>query len=436
MRQFLISITALLASMSLLLVGGGLMGTAVSVRLSFDAVDPQIKGLILAAYYIGLVVGSQQAGRVIRHAGHIRAFAIFAAVSTAAILLQGMYVLPAVWFVARVVIGFSTAGIYMVVESWLNERSDPGNRGRVFSVYQIISYVALGLGQFLMHLGDPAGAELFMVVAILFALCLVPVALSRASNPPEPTPHTPMALRQTVTGAPLAAWTCFASGLISGAIFTLTPAFGVRLGLDVGAVATLMASLILGGVVLQWPIGHLSDRYGRRPVILAVGFISAMLAAVIGFAGARMPFEALLVSAAVFGGFSFTFYPLAVSQANDTIASASDFVAIAGALLFLWGIGAAAGPIAAGWVINRTGDPGLFVYVGIVALTTGVVAWILQWESVIARYPYRTLSRTTAVITELDPRAQGDATDPSRAEHERLAATSGDDSEPPVTERP
>ncbi|MDN3518013.1 MFS transporter [Aquisalimonas lutea] len=436
MRQFLISITALLASMALLLIGGGLMGTVVSVRLSFDAVDPQIKGLILAAYYIGLVAGSQQAGRIIRHAGHIRAFAIFAAVSTAAILLQGMYVLPAAWFVARVVIGFSTAGIYMVVESWLNERSDTDNRGRVFSVYQIISYVALGAGQFLMHLGDPAGAELFMVVAVLFALCLVPVALSRASNPPEPTPHTPMALRQTVTGAPLAAWTCLASGLISGAIFTLTPAFGVRLGLDVGAIATLMASLILGGVALQWPIGHLSDRYGRRPVILAVGFIAAVLAAGIGFAGARMPFEALLVSVAVLGGFSFTFYPLAVSQANDTIARASDFVAVAGALLFIWGIGAAAGPIAAGWVINRTGDPGLFVYIGAVALATGAVAWIMRWESALARNPYRTLSRTTAVITELDPRAREDAAEPSATQPGQPAADNGEDITPPAAGRP
>ncbi len=405
MRRFLVSIIALLASMAILLLGGGLMGSLLSIRLSFEAIDPQIKGLILSAYYIGLIVGSQLAGRVIRQAGHIRAFAIFAALSTAAILLQGLYVLPAAWFVLRVCIGFSIAGIYMVVESWLNERADRASRGRVFSLYQIIAYVSLGAGQFLLHLGDPAGAELFMIVGLLFALCLVPVALSRASNPPEPALHVPMALRQTLTGSPLAAWTCLASGLSSGAVFSLTPAFALRLGLDVGGVATLMASLILGGVVLQWPIGQLSDRFGRRPLILFVGAASAVLAAAIAAFSAQVPMAALLVTMAVFGGFSFTFYPLAASQANDTVGAGSDYVAVAAALLFLWGIGAALGPIAGGWAIAWLGGSGLFYYIASLGLITSLAAWAQGTDPAPVYQPYRTMSRTTPVIIELDPRA-------------------------------
>ena len=408
MRRFLVSITALLASMAILLLGGGLMGSLLSIRMSFEAIDPLIKGLVLSAYYVGLVVGSQQAGRIIRQAGHIRAFAIFAALCTAAILLQGLYLLPAAWFLLRVVIGFSTAGIYMVVESWLNERADPASRGRVFSLYQIISYVALGAGQFLLHLGDPAGAELFMVVGLLFALCLVPVALSRASNPPEPSPHVPMALRQTIAGAPLAAWTCLASGLSSGAVFTLTPAFALRLGLDVGGVATLMASLILGGVALQWPIGHFSDRFGRRPLILIVGTASAVLAVAIALLGAQVPMPALLIAMAVFGGFTFTFYPLAVSQANDTLGPGSDFVAVAAALLFLWGIGAATGPVAGGWLIAWLGGSGLFYYLATLGFVTGLAAWVQGADRAAVRQPYRTMTRTSAVIAEMDPRAYDD----------------------------
>ncbi|MCH8504236.1 MAG: MFS transporter [Ectothiorhodospiraceae bacterium] len=414
MRRFLISIIALLASTAILLLGGGLMGSLVSIRLSFEAIDPQIKGLILSAYYIGLVVGSQLAGRVIRQAGHIRAFAIFAAICTAVILLQGLYVLPAAWFVLRVIIGFSIACIYMVVESWLNERADPASRGRVFSLYQIITYVALGAGQFLLHLGDPASAELFMIVGLLFALCLVPVALSQASTPPEPTLHVPMALRQTLTGSPLAAWTCLASGLSSGAVFTLTPAFGLRLGLDVGGVATLMASLILGGVVLQWPIGQLSDRFGRRPLILLVGAATAVLAAAIAGFGAQVPMAALLVAMAVLGGFSYTFYPLAASQANDTVGAGSDYVAVAAALLFLWGIGAALGPIAGGWAIAWLGGPGLFYYIATLGLVTGLAAWSQGTDPAPVYQPYRTMSRTSAVIIDLDPRAhENDAAPPA-----------------------
>ena len=211
-------------------------------------------------------------------------------------------------------------------------------------------------------------------------------------------------LRQTLTGAPLAAWTCLASGLSSGAVFTLTPAFALGLGLDVGGVATLMASLILGGVALQWPIGALSDRFGRRPLILLVGAASAVLAAAIAGFGAQVPMTALLVGVAVFGGFSFTFYPLAVSQANDTVGPGSDFVAVSAALLFLWGIGAALGPIAGGWAIAWLGASGLFYYIAALGLITGLAAWAQGSDPAPVRQPYRTMTRTTAAITDLDPR--------------------------------
>lgn len=416
MRQFLFSIVALLTSVTVLLIGTGLMGTVVSMRLTVEAmtvepIAPWIKGLILSAYYIGLITGSQWAGRIVRHAGHIRAFAIFAAMCTAAVLIQGLSVLPLLWFLLRVLIGFSIAGIYMVVESWLNERADSGSRGRVFSIYQILSYVALGLGQFLLPLGDPAGAELFMAVGILFALCLVPVALSKASTPPEPTPHRPIALRETLVGSPLAVWTCIASGLMSSALFTQTPGFGVRMGLEVAEVSGLMASLFLGGVALQWPIGHLSDRYGRQPLILAVGAAAGVLALVLGLGAPVLPLWALLAVAATLGGFAFTFYPLAVSQANDRIRHGTDFVAVAGALLFLWGVAAALGPILAGFLISATGlSEALFLYLAAIGLTTAVVALLRRRESEQALEPYRTMSRTTPVITELDPRAHPDET--------------------------
>ncbi len=405
MRQILFSIVALLASVTVLLVGNGLMGTLVSVRLTLEAVDPQVRGIIFSAYYVGLVAGSQWAGRIIHHVGHIRAFATFAALCTAAILLQGLVVLPAVWFGLRMLIGFSAAGLYMVVESWLSERASTASRGRVFSVYQILSYVGLGIGQLLLPLGDPASMELFMVVAVLFALCLIPVALSRASTPPEPAPHTPMALRQTIRGSPLATWTCLASGLTSGIIFAVVPAFGIRVGLDLTAVSWLMASLILGGVILQWPIGHLSDYFGRQPLILAVGAATAALCTVIGLYADVLPLWALLVTAASFGGVVFTLYPLAVSQANDRIRSGSGFVAVAAALLFIWGVAAALGPITGGWVMSRFGDEGLFLFMAGIGALTSLAALIFRGESTPAREPYRTMARSTPVIIDLDPRA-------------------------------
>ena len=406
MRQLLVSVIALLASMGLMLLGSGLMGTLLSIRMSLDGVSPLIKGLVLSAFYLGLLVGSQQAGRVIRRVGHIRAFAIFSAVCGASILLHGLYVIPAVWFVLRVAIGFSTAGLYLVVESWLHERSGAMVRGRLFSLYQTVSYAGLGLGQFLLLLGDPAGPSLFMVIAVLFALCLVPVALSRASDPPEPGRHVPMAVGATIRQSPLAAWTCVASGIVSSVVFTLTPAYALSLGLDVGSVTWVMAALILGGGLLQWPIGHLSDQCGRRLMILMVGVMSAATAILIASYGTRMPFVALLGVMAVYGGFAFTYYPLAVSHANDSLASGSDFVTVAGALLFLWGLGASSGPIVLGWLVGEFGQSSLFIVLAGIGLITSVVSVCCRSASQ-PRFAYRAMCNTT-ILVDLDPRTEDD----------------------------
>ncbi len=406
-RQFWVSITALLLSIAVLLLGVGLMGTLLSVRLSFEAMSGQTKGLILSAYYIGLVIGSQKGGWVIRQAGHIRAFAIFAALCTVAILLQGLYVTGLSWFLLRILIGFSTSGIYMVVESWLNERAAPSNRGTVFSAYQIITYGGIGLGQFLMHLGEPRGPELFMIVGVLFALCLVPVALSRASNPPEPLEQARMALGQTWRDSHLAVITCLGAGLFSGAAYTLIPLAALRLELAVSDVAPLMAGLVLGGVALQWPIGHFSDRLGRRPLILMVAAVTTLITVVMVTAAGRVPLLPLVGLAALLGGFSFTLYPLSVALANDS-QDEGNFVGISAALIFLWGVGAAISPILGGAILARTPPGGLFIYMGSISAVVALAALAQRHHFERIRSPFRMMMRSAPTLVELDPRAHKD----------------------------
>jgi len=403
-REFWISITALLMSIAILLFGVGLMGTLLSVRLTFEDIHPQIKGLILSGYYIGLVLGTLQAGWVIRRAGHIRAFAIFAALSTVAILLKGLYVGEFSWVVLRILIGFSICGIYMVVESWLNERAEPAIRGRVFSIYQVISYGAIGLGQLLLPLGDPQGPELFMIVAMLFAFCLIPVALSHVSNPPQPLPKTQMALAKTVRKVPLAVVTCVGAGLLSSACFTLVPIAGLRLGLTVDQIAALMASLILGGVSLQWPIGHMSDTYGRAPVIVGVGFTSMLVAIGMTFAAGLAPMVVIMGLAALLGGLVFTLYPLSVSLANDLLEEAN-FVAVAATLIFLWALGAATGPFLGGYVLGSTPPGGLFAYMATISAAVTIAAICLRAKGLNIRNPFRFMTRNTPIMIDMDPRS-------------------------------
>ncbi len=403
MRQLLISVTALLLSIAVLLFGVGLMGTMLSVRLTLEAFHPQIKGLVLSAYYIGLVLGAYQAGWVIRRAGHIRAFAIFAALSTAAILLQGLYLSAVSWFLLRVLIGFSLSGIFMVVESWLNERSDASNRGVLFSIYQVIYYAAIGAGQFLLYLGDPMGMELFMIVALLFALCLVPVAISQASTPSQPMERTPLAIRQTWRNSHLAFITCAGSGLLTGALMTLLPAAAVRLELTLDMISPLMASLIFGGVLLQWPIGHWSDRFGRRPVIMIVAFATLAVSLALMLILVDLPFWGLMALAALLGGFSFTLYPLAVSLANDALED-GNFVSVSAALIFIWGVAAAFGPILGGWIQGMTPPGGLFGFLAAISALMFVSAWSMDRVTRLIRNPFRTMSRSSPVMMELDPR--------------------------------
>ncbi|WP_018863978.1 MULTISPECIES: MFS transporter [Thioalkalivibrio] len=404
MARLLIPIVALLASVTILVMGSGLMGTLVSTRLSLEAIDPQLKGLIMSAYYIGLVIGAQQGDWVIRRTGHIRAFAIFAAIATVAILLVGLHVDVWAWFALRVVIGFCIAGAYLVVESWLHARTENRTRGRVFSVYQFVAYLGLAAGQPLLNLYEPVSTELFMVVAVLFALCLVPVALTRTGMPQDTPAHKRMKLRQVVTASPLAAMVCVAAGLVSGAAFTLTPVFALRMGLDIAGVSLVMTTLILGGVALQWPIGYFSDRFGRRTLMIVVGggvaLVSLTLVATIG----AVPLWAVLTLAAVFGGLAFTLYPLAVSHANDVL-EPNDFVAVTAALLFLWGLGAVTGPILGGWAIAWLGGPGLLAYMATIGALVALIALLLRRDTAEAREPFRTLTRTTPVIHHLDPRS-------------------------------
>ncbi len=419
-RHILLSISALLISVAILLLGGGLLGTLLSVRMTLEAFDPTITGLVMSAYFFGLMLGAQQAARVIRRAGHIRAFAVFAVITNAAVLGHGLYLDPYLWAALRVLTGFSIAGLYMVIESWLNERATSETRGRIFSVYQVIAYTALGGGQLLLYVGDPSGPDLFMVSALLLGLALIPVSITRAEHP-KPPEHHRMALRATLGHSPLAGIATVGSGLINGAIFAMTPVFGLATGIGVDGIALLMAAIIFGGVLLQWPIGQLSDRLGRRPVLAAVGAGTAIVAVTLAVAD-FLPLTLLIPVAAMFGGVSFTLYPLSVSHANDVL-QPKDFVSVSGTLLFFWGLGATVGPTAAGQVMAYTGPRGLFLFVAGVATLIALAAWLLRAEEVpvdAQEAPFVPVARTTPVISELDP----------RYDEAEFAAPPGDDTPP------
>ncbi len=350
------TIFILLGGFGILLGGVGLLGTLVGVRAATAEFGNLQIGLVMAGYYAGYIIGTLFVPRLIRNVGHVRCFAAFAAVAAAASLGFGLLVEPVTWFVLRVLSGISIVGIYMVVESWLNEQSAGPRRGSIFSLYMMSTLVALGAGQFLLLVGDTSELTLFAVAAILISLGVVPIAITRVTEPRIEL-VVPVQLLELARISPLGMAGALGSGILHGAFWGMTPVFGHRLDFGDGDIALLMSSTVLGGVLLQWPIGHLSDRIDRRSILILTAFATAVAASVISYITVQ-GHPGLVTIGFFYGGLMFTLYSISVAHTNDHLAAGQILEATRG-LLLVFGLGALCGPILGGLAMGIVGPAGL-----------------------------------------------------------------------------
>jgi MFS family permease len=298
------------------------------------------------------------APRLVRKVGHIRVFAALAAVASASILVQGSFVYPIPWAAMRLVSGVCFAGIYVVAESWLNDRANRANRGTLLAIYMLVLYVGLGLAQFLLVLAHPQTTTPFMLVSVLISLAMVPIVVSAHQTPQQAVPMK-VRYRDLYRNSPLGVVAVTVSGMISSTIFSMGPVYARLSGLGTSGVATFMAVSILAAVATQYPVGRLSDRIDRRTVIAIVCTIATLAASsIVVFQG--MPRGLFLAVTAIFSGFVLTLYSLAVSHVNDKL-EPGQMVAASSALLSLNGTAAATGPVLAGTLIAAFGPPAYFV---------------------------------------------------------------------------
>lgn len=406
------SISALLAGVGIMTLGYGFLGTLLAVRMSVEGFATFTSGLVMAAYFLGLVVGSLTADRAVRAVGHIRVFAAFASLFSAATLLHVFFINPWAWGGLRLIEGYCMAGLFLCVESWLNDRATNETRGSVLSMYMITTYLFAGLAQFLLVLGAVEGFFLFAVTSVLASLALLPVALSRSPAPQLPAASV-FGLRRLLEISPVGVGGCFVAGLTSGAFYALGPRFGAVAGLDSMGIAALMGFTIFGGLVFQLPLGRLSDRIDRRRVILGASLFLAVTGAGLSF----LVIESVVASAwhlllvLPFGGMLFALYPLSLAHANDHIAP-QDFVAASGGLILSFSVGATIGPIAASGLMTGIGPSGLFVFIGLWAVVLGVFSWYRVRTTdtlpVDDKTPFQLTPRTALAVTELDPRSEED----------------------------
>jgi MFS family permease len=364
----------LLLGMGVLMLGAGLQSTLLGLRATLEGFPTLVTGLVMSGYYVGYVLGTVIAPPLLRQLGHIRVFATLAAVASVAVLVQGCFVNPLTWGAMRLLSGVCFAGIYVVAESWLNDRASRANRGRVFAVYMLVLYVGLGAAQFLLLLADPQTATPFMLVSVLISLAMVPIVVSAQQVPEHAVPRK-VRLRELYQNSPLGVVAVTVSGLISAIIFSMGPVYARLSGLETRGVAAFMAASILAAVVTQYPVGRLSDRMDRRTVIAAVCALAMILAgSIVAFPG--MPHFLFLSLAALFSGFALTLYSLSVSHVNDKLEPAQ-MVAASSALLLLNGTAAALGPILAGSLIAAFGPP---AYFATLAALSGMLAIYDLWR--------------------------------------------------------
>jgi MFS family permease len=363
----------LLLGMGILMLGAGLQGTEISLRATLEGFAAPVTGAVMSCYYVGYMVGTAAAPRLVRRVGHIRVFAAMAAVASATILVQGLFVHPLPWALLRLVSGFCFAGVYVVAESWLNDRATRATRGALLAIYMAVLYIGLGGAQFLLIPADPRSDTPFMLVAMLISLAMVPILVA-AQRAPEIDLPRKVRYRELYGDSPLGVVTVTVAGMVSSSIFSMGPVYARLSGLDTSGVATFMAVSLLSAVVTQFPVGRLSDRMDRRTVIAAICILATLCAAALA-AFDHMPHALFLLLTALFSGAALTLYSLAVSHVNDHL-EPTQMVAASSALLRLNGFGAAVSPILVGGLIEAFGPNAYFAALaGLTGLLTAYDLW-------------------------------------------------------------
>lgn len=403
MLRLVFPILSLLVSVAFLLAGGGLLSTLLAMRGGVEGFDELTLGLIMSGYFVGFFLGTFVAPLLIRRVGHIRAFAFYAALAAITVLLYPLWVHPVAWALLRVVTGLAVVGLCTVIESWLNSQALPGQRSRIFAVYMVVSLLALASGQLLLDLQPPHSFVLFSVVAILISLAALPVAFTLLPQPAMlPAPRSN--IWQIAGMAPSAAIGAVLSGLMLGAFWGMGPVYALESGLDRSGVGLFMTVTICGGAALQFPIGRFSDRGDRRTTLAAVSAAAAgiaLLAAVLS----PGPGALLFVMYFLFGGLAFALYPLCVAQLLDQL-PAEALLSGCSALLLLNGIGAALGPVAAGFLMQRLGPDSLPAFFALAAGLLAVVTSgrrLFRARQIFHHARFHPMLRTTPAALELLP---------------------------------
>jgi MFS family permease len=357
-----LAILAPILSISILTLGNGFYTTLTTIQVQHFASLGSL-GFISSAYFVGMLLGSYFTQHLIIRIGHIRSFAIFAAVMTVCVLLQAVLNNPWLWATVRAVSGFGLAGLFVIIESWLLAHSQPNTKGRILALYLCVYYLVQTLSQLLLGLPFSNPLFAFILIAILSSLSVLPVALNRCAIPMPETPEH-ISLLYLLKAAPLGAMAALISGVVLGAIYTIQPYFLSLIGSSIQEIAYIMAATVLGGAICQWPVGKLSDRLDRRYMLFAVSFLLVALS-ISAVLINKHSFNLSLIICFLLGGLAFAIYPLGINLATDSVDSAKTTSSVA-MLTVIYGVGSAIGPLLVTRLMSYAGAKGYFIFMIII----------------------------------------------------------------------
>lgn len=386
MFQVLSGAWALLLGMMLLQVGNGMQGTLLGIRGALEGFSTYEMSVVMSSYFVGFLFGSRMAPEMIRRVGHVRVFAALGSMISAVLILYPTIAEPWAWALGRVVIGFCFSGVYVTAESWLNNSATNATRGKALSLYMIVQMIGIVSAQGLMVLADPSGYVLFVIPSVLVSLAFAPILLSVSPTPAFGSTK-PLSLRQIMKISPLGCVGMLLTGGVFAAQFGMSAVYGAEAGLSVGQISAFVASFYVAAVLVQYPLGWLSDRMDRRKLIAGVSLVTGLGATIGMLFGDN--YWLLLVAGFLVGGSSNPLYSLLIAYTNDFL-DHDDMAAAAGGMVFINGLGAIAGPLMVGWMIGLMGPSGYFLYTAL--LMYAMVAYAL----------YRMTQRAAPAVRDTD----------------------------------
>ena len=413
MRTHLPALVAIISATATFSLSNGVLTSMIPIRMGMTGESDFTVSLVATAYSLGFLLGCLRVVRIIRSVGHIRAFAAFAGATAVTTLLLEASAEPTFWFILRMVQGACLAGLFTVADSWINDQTPNRVRGQILSIYFIVLTCALAGGQLLLYLFDAISVVLVMIVSGLFSLALIPVSLTRSTspNPPDVVTVNPLRLYQE---APSAVLGCFVVGAMGAAILNMTPYYLASVAVASAEIGLVIGTIHVARLVLQWPVGIVSDRMDRRIVIVASSILILLLAIAISFiapgegriyhdpdyASLRLPLYALF---GVLGAFSVILYSVCIAHAHDRLPP-EESASTTSTLLLVWSVGGMVGLLVLGVLMEHGGVHTLFWFSGgAAALLAAHTGWfMIRRAAPEERREFVTMPTTSPVVSEFE----------------------------------